>query len=156
MSRILAICAVTLVGCESQTTKPAFDSVDATAPVEILRSKNGSDAALADHGLLLINSDEQLEALDAEALFALDVDFETESLVLVTLGRQPTGGYLIKITALSRAGSALYVHGLATRPGPDQATVQILTYPYAAAVIVKTQAATLRPEIDSTITGLVR
>lgn len=151
---IIGICAagVALVGCGPQPTELGFNGADATKPVKILRNKSGSHAALPDHGLWLINSDEQLEALDAEVLFDLNVDFETESLVLVTLGRQPTGGHWIKITAVSRASGALYIHGWANRPGPDQVTIQIRTFPYAAAVISKIQAATLHPEIDSTNT----
>ena len=80
-----------------------------TVPMTVLRTASGSDAAVCTAGEWLINSDEALAALGSSQLNDLGVDFVTESLVVITLGEQPTGGYWLRIEGVSRQlGQILY------------------------------------------------
>jgi hypothetical protein len=91
-----------------------------------------------------------LDALGAQELSELEVDLDQYDLVLVALGQQPTGGYWVHITGLQRVGDVIYVEGIANAPADDEAVTQAQTYPYAAAVIPKVNAAlALRSSIQS-------
>ena len=137
-----------LVGCQwIRKVVPHYSS--RLAPVEILRSQNGSAAALTEADVRLVNSSQDLEAIGSEELAELAVDFESESLVVVALGEKPTGGYWVEIDALSVRGDELYIHGVANRPDLLVEAIQVVTHPYAAAVIGKQHADVLHPEIDS-------
>lgn len=138
--------AAVLAGCQSPT--PPVDTVGATEPVPILRAHQGSDAALDLAGAWVLNSQAEMAELGSVQLSALPVDFERESLLLLALGQQPTAGYELAITGASRLGDRLFVQGLTSRPAPDAITAQVLTYPYAAAVIAKCDPAVIHPEVE--------
>ena len=140
------LAVVALSGCESLMRS---DAIGQSKPVNVLETRNGSDPALNEGGQWVINSYDEAHSIGSPQLDSLNVDFESESLVLVTLGEQPTGGIWIKIDGVSAQGRELYVYGVANRPGSNDATVQMLTYPFAAAVIPKTSADVLHIEFAS-------
>jgi hypothetical protein len=120
-------------------------------PVEIIASYHGSDPGFVEPMVLLVNSHEELEQLNSADLIDQGIDFDDESLLLLSLGEKPTGGYWARITAVQRQGGLLYMQGSANRPHRDQTVPQVLTYPYAAVVIKKIHSAQIRSEIDSVL-----
>lgn len=125
--------------------------VGATEFVPIVKQVSLNEPAIARPGVVLIQSEEQLKALNATELATVEIDFATQSLVVLSLGEQPTGGYWCRITGMQAGEGILYVQGLANRPGPDDMVTQALTYPAAAAVIAKTDATATRLEIESVL-----
>lgn len=147
----LCVAGSLLVGCQSppETSKQAMD-LRQVQPLPILEQTRGQDPALSTDMIALIQSRQELEALGAEELSKLEVDFDQNDVVLVALGQQSTGGYWVHITGLQRVGDVIYVEGIANAPAADEAVTQAQTYPYAAAVIPKTDAAlALRSSIQS-------
>ena len=124
-----------------------------TDPVRILRSANGDDPANGTLGAWLIKSDDQLDQIGSGELARLQVDFARESLIIVALGEQATSGYGVRLTGVSRAGEDLFVQGVRTSPAEGDPILEILTYPYAAAVIARTSAVRVLPEINSEGSG---
>lgn len=118
-------------------------------PVAILQHFTGSDPGLKEPVVMLINSQDDLQELGSEKLIDEPINFKKQSLLLVSLGERPTGGYWTKITAVQRQESALYIQGIANRPREDEPVTQTLTYPYAAVTIKKVYAAKVRSEIES-------
>ena len=55
--------------------------------------------------------------------------------LLVTYGEQPTGGYTVEITAIVEEEDRVVVTAHFTEPGEDDVVIQVITYPYALAVI---------------------
>lgn len=145
--------ALSFTGCESAPKESAAPAaVQSIQPVAIVSQTHGSDLALTQPMVKLITTQEQLDALGAESLAGLEVDFAQQQVVLVTLGSQPTGGYWTKITAIQQLGDTLYVEGLANAPAEGDVVTEALTYPYAAAVIPATSATTALSDIQS-VTG---
>jgi hypothetical protein len=52
--------------------------------------------------------------------------------ILATMGQKPTGGYLIDVIQVSRAGDTLKVTVRETSPGPACITIQAFTAPAVA------------------------
>lgn len=123
-------------------------------PVAFGDGVSGSDkAALAQTGLYLIKSQDQLEDMGvADLIPGTPVDFAAKSIVLLCGGEKPTGGYWVRIDAISQVGNELFVSGRANKPAEDAITTQALTYPYHAVLIDKTSANIALPEITS-VTG---
>lgn len=119
--------------------------------VEIIEQHHGNDSGFKEPIVLLINSYEELEALNSLHLVNQTIDFDSRSAVVLALGEKPTGGYWARITAIQRKGDQLYVQGTANRPHRDQTVPQLLTYPYAAAVVKKIHSAQVLSEIDSVL-----
>ncbi len=155
--KLLAVLLVsaTMLACESTTTTTTGNSAGAVAasamPVTVLRQSMGNDPALIFPAVMLIQSQAELDALKGRELAAGKVDFSKESLVVIALGEQATGGYWAKVTAVQAAGSQLFVQGIANRPGKDEVTTQAKTYPFAAAVIAKTSATSVRSDVQSVV-----
>lgn len=150
VSMALGVVALLLAGCasEQQMDEPARGMA---MPVEILDYMTGSDAALDQSRVLLVQSQGQLEEVAGDALAGLKIDFAVHSVVVLALGERATGGWWASITGLQRDGGLLYVQGTANKPGPDEMVTEALTYPFAAAVIPKTTNVQLVPEIDSVV-----
>ncbi len=147
----LAIAAVLLVGCQTDTSRQdvAGPGLERVQPVSIVEQVLGDDPALVHTGAQLIRSEDELAGLDASALRRLDIDFQRHDLILVTAGQMPTGGTWIHIDSIDRVGDVLNVNGRVNRPGPDEAATQAITHPFAAAIIEKTRAEVIaRPFID--------
>jgi hypothetical protein len=58
------------------------------------------------------------------------VDFSKEMVILVTMGRQTTGGYAIEITKVEPDREHLRIMIKRTSPPPDAMTIQALTAPF--------------------------
>ncbi|MEM6506796.1 MAG: protease complex subunit PrcB family protein [Planctomycetota bacterium] len=123
------------------------DEAALAEPVAIVASKTGDSSALKSIGVMHIKTKAQYDALGDPAIHP-DVDFETSDLVIAALGERPTGGFGIEITAIQLEGSTLVVQGKTMTPAADAAVTQALTYPFAAAVIAKTDASKLETDID--------
>jgi len=138
--------AVLMAGCKSGGgTTEATSSL--AEPVAILGTKIGDSQALKITGVQLIKSEEQYKLLGDDAIYP-GVDFASQDLVLVALGEQPTAGYAVAISAIQQEGSTLVVVGSVSKPGEDAAAAQVLTYPYAAALIANTDATLIISDID--------
>ena len=114
-------------GCEPKPTGKAV-AVGQTTPVPILAQFAGSDGGFATAQAMIIQSADQLDALGSQDAVDLEVDYDAQSLVLVTLGEMPTDGYGVTNFPVA--------HGM----GP------FITYPYAGAVIAKTDAGRVQVE----------
>ena len=145
----LWVSAGLLTGCQS--TMAPTTQVEPTNALSVLRTHAGSDAAMPKPAEWIVNSQDELEAIGSGPLGQISVDFDNETVVVIALGEQPTAGYWVTFISASQHGSTLYVQGTANQPGPDQVVAQVMTYPYAAAVIPKIDATVLIPEIDSVI-----
>ena len=143
----LAAALLASVGCETTPKDESAKAEPKTMP--ILRDLEGSDPALTAPDVVLINSTEELTHTGSTALANLNPDFATESMVLLALGERPTGGYHGEITSVRRTADTLIVTGIAHRPGPDEMVVQVITYPFHAVMIPKTQNVRVQPRIES-------
>lgn len=143
-----------LTACRNGEKTTDQPGVALAQPVAFGDGVSGSDkAALAATGLYLIKSQDQLEDLGvADLIPGTPVDFAAKDIVLLCGGEKPTGGYWVRIDAISQVGNELFVSGRANKPGEDAVTTQALTYPYHAVLIDKTSANIALPEITS-VTG---
>ena len=70
-------------------------------------------------------------AVEAKAVKTVPfVDFSTEMVVAVALGRQRSGGYLVEITTVETSGDKLRVTYRRKGPPPDSIVAQLVTTPY--------------------------
>ncbi len=69
------------------------------------------------------------------------IDFTTQMVVVVTMGPQPTTGYAVRITDVSRSGRGIVVHVTTISPGPNCAVGQVRTFPVAVSRLRKTDLA---------------
>ena len=154
-SIVAAALLLAVVGCQNQTkTQPASEAVTVLAqPVPIQACWQGAaDPALASHQLLLVTSEDQLQALGAPSLKDAQVDFDQNDAVLVTMGQQPTGGYWICVDAIQKVGDVLYLQGRANAPGEEAVVTLAQTHPYCLVTIPKCadgDTLTLRSEFTS-------
>lgn len=119
------------VGCETKP-KVTVSGAGGTEPVAILRQASGNDQAFAKIGGYLLNA-----AGDSAAnLGDLAPNYETESVIVVALGEVPTGGFGVTITGVQKKGEDVFVQF--TTSEPTGITTQVISYPYAAAVVPKT------------------
>jgi len=135
----LALTAALLGACKSDgrsVTEPStwFGASEAEA-VAIHNQWQGSDSAFKTAGSVLIDSAAKLQETGSTELTSLNVNFDTHSIVVFSLGEQPTGGYWAWITGVQRGGGKLWVQATVNRPADGAATSQVLTYPVAAAVV---------------------
>ena len=137
-----------LAGCETASV-PA--DVGTTVPLTITKVHLGNDPGLPPYDVVLVNSKKELEALGSTDLVKQNIDFTTVSLVVFSLGEQPTGGYWANINSVQIRGDALFVQGVANQPGPNDMVAQVLTYPVCAVEIEKVYAARVHPEIETII-----
>lgn len=142
---MLVLAIGTLTACQSGET---VESTEMATPIPILRGTEGSETSLRYMGAWLIQSRADLNTIGSPTLSALDVDFDNESLMLLAMGEQPSAGYRIQITGISKVGDELFVSGIANVPDASMMNAQMLTCPYAAAVIPKTRAKRVIPEVQ--------
>ncbi|MEX0653909.1 MAG: protease complex subunit PrcB family protein [Phycisphaeraceae bacterium] len=154
----LPLFAVALfAGCETTRTDApdAGDAYQGARAVPVIQQMHGSDPALDAPRVTLIQDRPALDNLDADSFDELDVNFTEHDVVVFALGEQPTGGYWAHITGVQQVGDVLYVQGIVNQPGEDEAATQALTYPYAVAVIPKTDASIALSDIQE-VTGETR
>ena len=66
------------------------------------------------------------------------IDFTTQMVVVVTMGPQPTAGYAVRITRVSRNERGIVVHVTTSSPGPNCTVAQVRTLPTAFSRLRKT------------------
>jgi hypothetical protein len=141
----IAVAAISVSACNPFAK---FGAAASPEVVAIHQNQAGNDLD-SDEPVLLINSQDELDALSSDSLSALIIDFEQESLLIVTLGSKPTTGWSISIDQVQIQGQDLYFQGVTSEPGLAEAVASTVTYPYAAAVISKVSGVALHPEIDA-------
>lgn len=151
-----ALISALMAGCSQNQSSSALSVVKnhPASPVDIVQMISGSNAKLTEPMVKLIHSDAQLKALGvSQEDVHLHADFSKEDVVVLALGKRPTGGYWAKITAVQKVGNnTLFAQGIVNRPSSDQAVTQGVTYPYFLAVIPKTGATHIIGDIQS-VTG---
>lgn len=75
------------------------------------------------------------------------VNFDKEMVIVVTLGRQRTGGYAIEITRVQADGKHLKIFVKRSAPPPGAMTIQALTAPFLMVAIPRSG---LPPEFVAT------
>ncbi len=81
---------------------------------------------------------EEIESLPPSILESLpEIDFQREIPLLVTLGKQPTGGYSINIDQVVKDSSGLVITISRRSPGADDFVSMALTYPYDFVTIAR-------------------
>ena len=158
LALLTLLCSTTLLGCagsdEPATSAPSRSAAaDATVEAVPIRARiSGDQLAVENQSLSLLDGMQMTQLGLTERLqeAGFTVDPARHSVVLLSLGEQPTGGYEARITALQRKGDLLYVQGTAERPAADATTTQQVTYPFSAVVVDKLPSGlTLRSDITS-------
>ncbi|GAB6138602.1 protease complex subunit PrcB family protein [Halanaerobaculum tunisiense] len=72
---------------------------------------------------------QNIESLRGELRGIQNLELETGLAVYVTLGKQPSGGYQIKIKEIRQQEKKLYVTVKAVGPAPEESVTQVITYP---------------------------
>jgi hypothetical protein len=93
---------------------------------------NGLLSGVTDERVTLVRDQPAWEALWTQHepdTPAPSIDFATEQ-VLVIVRQHPTGGYALEVLEACRQGNDLTVRVVEHAPGPDEATVQVLTQPW--------------------------
>ena len=130
----LIVAVALMAGCKKSPSTPPITGAMGTEAVEILNAISASDAVFADVGSTLINEKaDKYAGVDA----ALSPDYDTQTVVVVSLGQVTTGGYGVKITGAQRKGHHLFLQFTTSQPGPDDVVTQAIEHPYAAILIPK-------------------
>lgn len=69
---------------------------------------------------------------------APDINFDTHTAVVVTVGERPSGGYDIVFDGLMRVGYELQLQAYEMQPGENCIAISALTYPAGVALIRRT------------------
>ncbi len=148
---VMALACVAMAGCSSSggAASKSQSDVLAVAPVSIVSRTAGSDAALKDTGVYLVNDAAALEKFGSDELAKIEVDFASQSLIILAQGEQSSGGYWVHINGVQTLGDIIYVQGVANIPGQG-ATTQALTHPYEAVVVAKVKG-TIVPDIAQVV-----
>lgn len=145
----------TLAGCGEVTVvnsnQQQETEVTAADTLSIQQQITGQSMALKLPNVFVINSQEQINATRSRQLKQLQIDFSKQSIVLIALGEQKSGGYWVHINGIQPAenGNA-YVQATVNKPAKDQITTKGMTYPFAAIVTGKITG-TVIPEIESVV-----
>lgn len=145
----------TLTGCGSDPVaqdsmaKPMTKMAD---NVSILAKVTGQQIQIENSSLAIIDQ-AAFDEMGLSSLFmeqGVKVDFAKHSVVLFSLGQQPTGGYSADIIAMQIKGDDLFVQGTAIAPSESDITTQVITYPFCAVAVAKLDPGlTLRSDITS-------
>ena len=105
--------------------------------VPILGKAAGGDLNLQSYylGVLDDASAQQLGLVDRFADAGLTLDSDRHSVILLSLGEQPTAGFSADIVGLQRKGNELFVQGIAVAPGAESVNAQQLTTPFCAVAV---------------------
>ncbi|MEO1237961.1 MAG: protease complex subunit PrcB family protein [Planctomycetota bacterium] len=152
---VVSAFALVLWGCagsggDNDAGPATVQALATSAP--ILGQVSGDEPAIQSYGLGVLDP-AAFADLGLDTKFVdqgVKVDFARHSVILLSLGEQPTGGYAAEITALQVKGNEVFVQATATRPGPEATVTQAITYPYAAVATEKLPAGVvLRSDITS-------
>ncbi len=144
------VLAATLIGCAPKSGSLVLDD---PTPVAIESRLTGEQSGIMAPTVQVINSTSELQALGSPALSAANIDFANNSLIVLALGEQTSGGYWAKITSVQRMGNIVVVHGVANAPAADAVTTSVMTTPFDAVVVPALGPVTLQTEIAS-VTGM--
>lgn len=68
------------------------------------------------------------------------VDFTKEMVSIVTLGQRPTGGFQVRVSAVTKRGNAIEIVAVEEAPGPTCATTQVITQPFTVIAMTRSDA----------------
>lgn len=152
---VLGLSLALLAGCSGDGMSQSSSMSDSAAhyglatPVGILDTVSGEHEVFAAPGLILINDMADIEGYDETPLAGLEVDFAKQSIIVLALGQQPTGGYWASIDAIQLEGDDLVVQARVNQPGPDQMVSQVISHPFAAVVVPKVENVKLHGDFDA-------
>jgi hypothetical protein len=101
----------------------------------------GTYSAFTQRGLLVVRDPASWETVLAELRPQRQpdaVNFSTEMVVLVLAGERPTSGYHVRVDRVRRRSSVLEVEAVEERPHPSCAALQVITQPFAAIAVNRT------------------
>lgn len=131
---------VALTGCGSTgsvDSEPAPAALAEAVSHEVILTVPYS--GVTSKGVMLIDSVEDLNALSDELKPKLNPEeLEGSSLIVVSLGEQPTGGYSVTVDSVAKLGDTLIVEYTPTAPAPDDTVTQAITMPAAVVKIPQT------------------
>lgn len=118
---------------------------DSLLPVrELARGQYGGPATRVES---VMTSRRELEAVWPSAP-SFELDFGQEMMVLVALGERRTGGYSLEIKTVRSSEDRLVVEYIERHPDPRCPTPQVLTTPYHAVAVPRSEA---RPRFERTV-----
>ena len=68
------------------------------------------------------------------------VDFDKDSVLLISLGNRPSGGYGVEIVRVTARGGELVIEADETTPAKDMLHPQLVTQPYHIVTLPRTSA----------------
>lgn len=146
---LVLVTAVALAGGCRTKKSGLTGQVPSVAPVSLLQQVQGDEPTIRNPQALIIQSQDELTKLNAPKLAALKVDFAKQTLVVLSLGRQATDGYWVKINGLQEEGDSLYIQATANKPGVDAKVERKASYPFAAVIVAKVKATKAILEVES-------
>ena len=135
-----AVLAVCLVGCDLASPSVALP----LTPLDAAGS-TGIFSGIADRRSIVVRDRPSFEALWAEihrhhsvVPTAPDVEFATDMVVGFAMGEQPTSGFGVTITGVSRGRSGFRIEVEETQPSAACALLPVITAPVALARLTRT------------------
>jgi hypothetical protein len=108
-----------------------------SVPFRTVAQDDGSASAIGERRSLTIRSERRWRKLwgrltsgEVPSPSPPDIDFRRHMLILVTQGRQPSGGHRIEIERIRRAGKAWDVEVREVEPGEGCVTAGVITAPF--------------------------
>jgi hypothetical protein len=141
----LIVLSVTLFSCKTcQPTQKSRNESVKNPSVMFNELNSGNNGGFNEKTNKVITSQTELDAL-WEAAFvnymlkekAPVVDFKTQTVLLVALGEQNSGGSEIKVEQITETKEGLNVSVLNTKAGEGCVTSDVITYPYQIVQIEK-------------------
>ena len=140
---ILTLC--TFFACKSsEQTKTANPPIATEKPIEFNVIKSGTNGIYKSATELKIEESAKLDAVWAELFKNYSrqapipiVDFTKNSVIVVTMGEQNSGGHSIKISSVSETDKAIIVNIEESKPGSTCITTSVMTYPFQLIEIPK-------------------
>jgi hypothetical protein len=118
-----------------------------SVPFATVAQSSGATSAVTKRAVRAIRSDaawraewQRLNGTTTEPPRRPRVDFRRHTLVLVTTGHRPTGGYAIGVRSIRRSGRRLVVRAEERAPGSGCFVTQAHTAPYHVVRIRRTSA----------------
>lgn len=143
----LSLAMLALTACGSKPTA-TVNGVLSVEPVTIQSRTSSASDKLTEPAVYLINDATTLENIGAKELSDINVDFDTQSLIVLSLGECKSGGYWAHIDGVQILGDTIIVQGTANKPAGDATSTSVITYPFEAAVVTKIRGTPV-PDITS-------
>lgn len=139
---LLALVAGTvLAGCAGKRSEPETETETAKG-APLARQITTSDyCGLTAPGLVYLDSSKALQAFSSlngqmiSLASAAGLDFQREHLLVIALGRKPTGGYALTLNSAVLEGKKLALTAHVRTPSPDRVVTQALTTPCAVVAV---------------------